>query len=606
MVHKPVKWEGEPRSRQPDEFLEIGADAGSIDQRGSDNSHRQAGLQRNTPETSLRFKLADPVSVRWPARAHLRERMACLGPFRARFYGAQEDEPTRSCGRRSPRQALCDLHVLVHVKRCRFETLGHMMRSGGQMDHDLYALQDGAPIRRCKVTDWENDDPLTKEWGGASADRHAHIPGVSYESWDYSPGYEARPAGYHYASLHRMGQARLRGTAQLTNDTMRLRVSNPMGQPLVLFVVTEDWYFVSHRLDFAKAAISAGFRVALATHVANHGEAIRSGGIDLHHVPELRRARPLLSEGLTPFALARLFDALRPDLIHLVAMKPIFFGSLAAAIARRRPMLNTFTGMGFLFTSNSLRARLLRWPVAALLGPLLNRHDALSIAQNREDLNLLITHLGIRAERTALLLGSGVDTARFQALPEPAGPYTCAFVSRMLADKGIYDLVEAARLMRGHPSRPHILLAGPLDDRNPTAISASELKSWENEGLLEWLGPISDVRKIWSRAHVAVLPSHREGLPRSLLEAAACGRPIITTATTGCLEVVEDGSNGIIVPLKAPQSIADALLTLGGDPKLRARFGAEGRRRVEVFFSNEVVFRSLIALYHRLLPSESR
>lgn len=379
-----------------------------------------------------------------------------------------------------------------------------------------------------------------------------------------------------------------------------------MGKPLVLFVVTEDWYFVSHRLDFAKAAISAGFRVAVATHVESHGQEIRAGGIDLYHVPELRRARPLLAEGMTPFALARLFETIRPDLIHLVAMKPIFFGSLATAISHRRPMINTFTGMGFIFTSNSIRARLLRVPVASVLGTLLNRPNTLSIAQNREDLELLIARLGIDAERTTLLLGSGVDTARFHPLPEPSGPYTCAVVSRMLADKGIYDLVEAARLMRGDSRRPRILLAGPIDDRNPTAIKASELKAWEDEGLLEWLGPISDVREVWASAHVAVLPSHREGLPRSLLEAAACGRPIVTTATTGCLEVVEDGANGIIVPPRAPQNIADALLTLGGDSALRARYGKEGRRRVEDKFSNEVVFQSLIAIYRRLISSRMR
>ena len=373
-----------------------------------------------------------------------------------------------------------------------------------------------------------------------------------------------------------------------------------IGKHLILFVVTEDWYFVSHRLAMARAARTAGFRVVVATRISCHGDAIRREGFELVDIPTLRRALPIWREPVTVLRLIALMRSLRPSIVHLVALKPVLFGTIAARFAGAPPIVNTMTGLGFVFTSNSLKARTLRPIISTALRLLLGHETVHIVVQNREDQRLLLENGILRQERSSLILGSGVDCAHFRPLPEPAGAFTCAAVCRMLGDKGVFDLIAACRLLRdqGHPVR--LLLAGPTDLLNPTAISDSELRGWEREGIAEWLGPVKDVRDVWRQAHAAVLPSHREGLPKALLEAAACGRPIVTTDTTGCREVVSDGINGLLVPLRSPSSLAEALSRLAADPAARRRMGEAGRLRAEEFFSEAVVSAQTVDLYRRL------
>ncbi len=372
--------------------------------------------------------------------------------------------------------------------------------------------------------------------------------------------------------------------------------------PLLLIVVTEDWYFWSHRLPLARAARDAGFRVEVATRVDAHGDRIRAEGFKLHDLPILRRG---LASALEPFsvaALVSLYRRLGPQLVLHVALKPVVLGTLAGRIAGVPATLNILTGMGFVFTSQSWKARLLRPPIAALLGRLLSHPRVLTVVQNKEDLETL-TEAGVLAPAgTRLIRGSGVDVAFFSPLPEPEGPFTVAAVCRMLGDKGVYDLIAAARLLRFRNAGVRILLAGPLDPLNPTAVPEARLQSWKAEGLADWIGAVSDVRDVWRRAHAAVLPSHREGLPKALIEAAACGRAIVTTDTTGCREVVEEGLNGLLVPPRDPAALADALERLSRDPAYCRLLGNAGRRRVEERFSEAVVISQTLELCRLLAP----
>lgn len=370
----------------------------------------------------------------------------------------------------------------------------------------------------------------------------------------------------------------------------------PTSGQKVLIVVTEDWYFWSHRLPLARTLRDAGFRVAVATRVQSHGDRIRSEGFELHDVPMLRRGLAAPLEMGTVLALAGLYRRLRPNLVIHVALKPVLLGALAGMLSGAPPTLNILTGMGFVFTSASLKARFLRAPISAVMGRLLVQPKTLAVVQNSEDLEALTTAGVLTRLGTRLIKGSGVDVRHFLPLPEPDGEFTAAVVCRMLADKGIYDLVDAARILRARHVPIRILLVGPLDPLNPTAVSERELQGWKEEGLAEWLGPVNDVRDVWRRAHVAVLPSHREGLPKSLIEAASCGRAIVATDTTGCREVVEEGLNGRLVPLRAPGELAAALEELSRSPALCRRFGLAGRRRVEEQFSEDVV----IAQYRKL------
>jgi len=367
-------------------------------------------------------------------------------------------------------------------------------------------------------------------------------------------------------------------------------------RPLALIVVTEDWYFCSHRLPLARALRDAGYDVSVATRLDRHEAQIRAEGFEIHPLPSLRRGLAAWRELGTVLALACLYRRVRPALLVHVALKPVFLGCLASILSGRRPTVNILTGMGFVFTSRSLRASLFRLPIAALLRLLLDAPGCRTVVQNQEDL-VSLTAAGILPRaRTELVRGSGVDVGHFSPLPEPDGPFTAAAVCRLLGDKGVYDLVEAARIVRAGGNAVKILLVGPIDPLNPTAIKEPEVAEWQRTGLVEWLGASEDVRTVWARAHVAVLPSHREGLPKALVEAAACGRPIVTTDTTGCREVVEDGTNGILVPLRDPAALAEALTRLAGQRDSRMAMGAASRRRAEALFSESVVIGRLAAI----------
>ncbi|MBI3299578.1 MAG: glycosyltransferase family 4 protein [Elusimicrobia bacterium] len=374
-----------------------------------------------------------------------------------------------------------------------------------------------------------------------------------------------------------------------------------MPPPLLLFVVTEDWYFCSHRLPLARAAKAAGFRVAVATRVQDHRERILAEGFELHEIPALQRGLGGWREPRTLLALIQLYRRLRPAAAVHVALKPVVIAGLAARIAGPPPILNIMTGFGFLFTSRSLKAALLRRPITAVLRAVIDRPGSTTIVQNDEDRELLFQAVPGAVSRSALVRGSGVDCERFTPLPEPAGPFTAAAVCRMLGDKGVRDLVEAGRLLRRRGQACRILLVGPTDPLNPTAIPERELRAWTKEGVVEWLGPREDVKEVWRMAHAAVLPSHREGLPKALIEAAACGRPIIATDTTGCKEVVEHGKNGLLVPLRDPSALADALQALARDPEGRRRMGAAGRLRVEERYAEGVVVSQSLELIERLV-----
>lgn len=381
--------------------------------------------------------------------------------------------------------------------------------------------------------------------------------------------------------------------------------SVPVPPPLLLFAVTEDWYFCSHRLPLARAAKAAGFRVAVATRVREHRSRILAEGFELHEVEGLRRGLPVWQELATVLELIKLYRTLRPAVAVHVSLKPIVIGGLAARLGGDPAVLNILTGLGFVFTSRTLKAAALRLPIAAALRALIVRPHSETIVQNAEDLSLLLQAVPAAKTSAAVVHGSGVDCARFMPLPEPSGRFTAAAVCRMLGDKGVLEIVEAARLLRQRGKAYRILLVGPVDLLNPTAISETDLRAWTKEGIVEWLGPSTDVREIWKVAHAAVLPSHREGLPMALLEAAACGRPIITTDTTGCKEVVEDGLNGLLVPLRAPEALAEAIEALASDREGCRRMGAAGRARVEECFSERVVVSQTMEILLRLAANRA-
>jgi glycosyltransferase involved in cell wall biosynthesis len=366
----------------------------------------------------------------------------------------------------------------------------------------------------------------------------------------------------------------------------------------LLYVVTEDWYFLSHRLPMARAAKAAGFEVHVATNVTDGAGAIAREGFVLHPVPFLRGRLSPRAAITTIVALRKVLKRLRPNLVHHVALQPTVLGAIAAS-GLPLVSVNAITGLGHTFIADTTKARALRSLIGLMLRFFIDRGRNIALVQNPDDRALLLS-LGVRADHIALIPGSGVDVDRLHPTPEPDGPVTVAFVGRMLDDKGIRALVAAYRLLRAKGTAVALLLAGTPDPANPASVPEHELEAWSHEPGITWLGHVTDIATVWARAHIAALPSRREGLPKSLLEAAACGRAMIATDVPGCREVVISGQTGLLVPVDDAEALAAAIEALAKAPEQRTRFGAAARRLACERFATDAIGRATTDLYLQL------
>jgi glycosyltransferase involved in cell wall biosynthesis len=369
--------------------------------------------------------------------------------------------------------------------------------------------------------------------------------------------------------------------------------------PRVLYVVSEDWAFLSHRLPMARAARDAGFEVHIATRVQDDAEAILAEGFALHPIPFARGSLSPVATLMTVAALRRVNGEVAPDVTHHVGLQSSVLG-LIATLGRRIPCVNAFVGLGYAFTSKSLKAHALRRAIGALLRRLVDRDGSIALVQNGDD-EAALRSLGVPQARIALISGSGVDVNRFTPLPEPPAPVTFGFVGRLLDDKGVRTLIAAFRLLRGRGGQACLLIAGTPDPANPGSVTAAEAASWNKEPGITWLGQVADIAGLWARAHIAVLPSRREGLPLSLMEAAACGRAMIASDVPGCREVVINEQTGLLFPVDNAQALTAAMERLAAAPDLRRSYAAAARKLVVAKFAADIIGAQTVALYRRLL-----
>jgi glycosyltransferase involved in cell wall biosynthesis len=283
--------------------------------------------------------------------------------------------------------------------------------------------------------------------------------------------------------------------------------------------------------------------------------------------------------------------------VHHFTIKLVIYGSIAASLAGVPRIINTVTGLGYVFIEDDVTW--LRYIVKKLYSIALNCAD-FTFFQNRDDLTYFLSHGLVQAEKAGLLPGSGVDCSFFSPVlvgRSPDAPITFLMVARLLREKGVEEFVEAARLVKETFPMAQFQLLGPRDERNPTVVSVSDLARWQEDKIITWLGETTDVRPIMALADVVVLPSYREGTPRALLEAAAMAKPIITSETVGCREVVEDGVNGFLVPVKNVQALTKAMIHLLQDSALRERMGKAGRVKVEQEFEERSVIKKVMESY---------
>lgn len=373
--------------------------------------------------------------------------------------------------------------------------------------------------------------------------------------------------------------------------------------PRLLYVATEDWRFLSHGLPMALAARAAGLEIHVITSVGEDAAKIREEGFALYPM----RFDPMrFARGLRPpfrtlraiLALRRLYRAVDPAIVHHVAMQPNLLGIMASS-GFGFAVVYAMAGLGQA-TRHFGKSGSIRRGSRLLLRLGLNRR-AVGLVESAYDRDVLVG-LGVKPERITLIPGPGIDADRFRPIPEPDGPVTVAFAGQMLADRGVRCLVEAQRLLRASDIPCALLLAGTPDPANPTSIPQIEVAGWGSEPGITWLGDVDDIGAVWRRAHIAVLPSRGgEGVPKSLLEAAAFGRPLIATDVPGCREIVVHEKTGLLVPVDDPQALAAAILRLVRSSQQRVRFGVAARRLVDERFAADLVGRAAVALYRRLL-----
>jgi glycosyltransferase involved in cell wall biosynthesis len=372
----------------------------------------------------------------------------------------------------------------------------------------------------------------------------------------------------------------------------------------LLYVVNEDWAFLLNRLPMARAAQKAGFEVHVATCVNDGARAIEAEGFALHPIPLRRGGISPLSAIPAILALRQIAGRIKPDIAHHSGLQCCVYGSIAA-FGKKYPYISAMTGMGYVYTSVTLRSRLLKAILKWLLPSLLDRpNGGVVLVQNPDDRAALVD-LGIGEKRIALIPGSGVDTDALQPLPEPEGPITYGFAGRLLTDKGIRALVAAHDIVRRQGLKTNLIIAGNPDPANPASVSLQEVNEWAQRPGITWLGHINDISSLWRQCHFAVLPSHREGLPGSLMEAAACGRAMIATDAPGCREIVMDDQTGLLVPIEDPEALARTIVKLATSPELRARYGNAARELVVSKLSARIIGEQIVRLYSDLTAAQS-
>lgn len=372
---------------------------------------------------------------------------------------------------------------------------------------------------------------------------------------------------------------------------------------VVLFANT-DWYLYNFRLSLARRLQELGQPLLLVSPPGDYGQRLLDLGFDWRPLPMNRRSLNPIAEARLVLHLARLLKAEGAHIVHGFTIKPAVYGALAGALAGVRGRVNAVAGMGYVFISDDWRARTLRPVVRSLARLAFDTGRARLIVQNPDDHAAFVGQGLVRAGRAHIIPGSGVDCSRFSAVTRertPGGPMRVLLAARMLWDKGLAEFVEAARALKAEGRKIEFLLAGDPDPGNPATASEADLRGWQAEGVIRWLGHVDDMPALLRDVDAVVLPSYREGLPKTLIEAAACALPLITTDVPGCREVVTDGVDGLLVPVREWKPLAAAMARLHDDPALARRLGLAAREKALGEFDETIVIARTLDVYRELL-----
>lgn len=369
---------------------------------------------------------------------------------------------------------------------------------------------------------------------------------------------------------------------------------------VLLIVVNDPAFFVSHRLPIAVAAKESGYDVHIATQPGASVPAIISHGFQHHELNLTRSGRNIFSEFNVLFSIWVLCWRIRPSILHLVTIKPVLYGGMAARLSPVKGVLAAISGLGFVFMAEGVKAGLLRRIIALMYRLALGKKNLKAVFQNPDDQRALSAIRAIDYNKSVIIRGSGVDLTQYAPFPENEGLPVVTMAARLLRDKGVVEYVEAAYILKHRGVNALFQLVGDVDNGNPTTITPTELSAWSGEGVVKCLGHQSDMASVFRHSHVVVLPSYREGLPRVLVEAAACARAVVTTDVPGCRDAIEPNVTGLLVPVKNSVALADAIEKLVTNAELRKTMGLQGRKLAESAFAIDSIVAQHLDIYRSL------
>jgi len=369
----------------------------------------------------------------------------------------------------------------------------------------------------------------------------------------------------------------------------------------IILVANTDWYLYNFRLSLAHYLRNQGWEVLFVSPAGRFVEKIEQQRFRWIPWSLGRKTVTPWRELPSLLELGRIYRNEKADLIHHHTIKPVIYGSLAARLAGKPALVNSITGRGYVFQGDDKRAALLRWMVKPLYKLALSLPNCALVFENENDRRYFIQQGLVPAQKTWLIEGVGVDEEVFTPLPEPISEPVVLMAARLLWDKGLGVLVEAARLLHQRV-RVRVVLVGSPDPGNPKSVEEDTLRGWHDEGVIEWWGWQDDMQQVYSRCHIVALPTmYGEGVPTTLLEAAACGRPLVATDIPGCRAIVEDGKNGFLVQPDDPQGLADAIERLVIDPQLRVKMGLAGRQFVVDKYTKVKINLATFTVYQTVL-----
>ena len=364
----------------------------------------------------------------------------------------------------------------------------------------------------------------------------------------------------------------------------------------ILLFANTDWYLYNFRLALAQSLRARGDEVVLVSPGGAYAPRLQELGFRWVCFPLARRGLNPLVEISTILRLFKLYRREKPDLVHQFTIKCVLYGSLACHMLGIRATVNSVTGLGYVFMEDRGARHWLRGIIMLFYRLILRRTWV--IFQNPDDMEIFLENRLVDPRRMAIIRGSGVDNQRFQPTPEPGGIPVVILPARLLWDKGVGEFVEAARRLQADGLRARFVLVGDSDTENPAAVPVTRIQEWEEKGVIEWWGWHDDMEMVYAQAHIVCLPSYREGVPKTLIEAAACGRPIVASDVPGCREIVRPGENGLLVPVRDVASLAASLKQLIQDSELRSAMGICGRKIAKEEFSMDSVISQTLEIYH--------